>query len=139
MKVKKYKSDKEVLIKVSKYKIIWDKAPSKGQLKLQQFLYPFWKNCIVLKEMFIPGTKWRFDIVNCNKKIIVEYSPLSHHNNYNKFFHKSRIGYIRSLKSDLDKFEWAVDNGFKVLEINEDDLEHLSYEFVLNKFNISLI
>lgn len=139
MKVKKYKSDKLVSIKINKYKIDWNKAPSKGQQILQDFLFPYWKNYLILKEMYLPGTKWRFDLVNCSKKIIIEYSPLSHHNNYNPFFHKSRAGYLRSLKSDSNKLEWAADNGFKVIEITEEDLPHLSANYIETKFGISII
>lgn len=140
MRVKKYKSDKEVLIKISKYKINWSKAPSKGQQILQDFLYPLWRNCLVLAEMRVPGTLWRFDIVNCNKKIIIEYSPLTHHNNYNPWFHKSRAGYLKSLKSDINKLEWAEQqNGFKVIEIVEEDLPLLSIKYIENKFGINII
>lgn len=139
MKVKKYKSSKEIIIKVSDYKIDWQKAPSKGQQILQDFLYKYWSKCLVLSEMRVPGTKWRFDIVNCNKKIIVEFSPTSHHNNYNQFFHKSRAGYLRSIKADLFKFDWAMSNGFKLIEIVDDDLNKLSPDYILEKFGINIL
>ena len=89
--------------------------------------------------MRVPGTLWRFDLVNCNKKLIIEYSPITHHNNYNPFFHKSRAGYLKSLKSDMFKNQWALDNGFKVIEIVEDDLDKLSLAYFIDKFGISLI
>lgn len=139
MKVKKYKSDRLVTINIQKYKIDWNSAPSKGQQVLQNFLYPYWRNSLILQEMYVPGTKWRFDLVNCNRKIIVEYSPKTHHGNFNKFFHRSRAGYLRSIKADLFKYDWAIENDFKVAEIVEKDLDNLSIKFFQDKFNISII
>lgn len=138
MKVRKYKSQKEVTISIKRYTIEWESAPSKGQQVLQNFLYPYWKNQIILAEMYVPGTKWRFDIVNCNKKIILEYSP-SHHNSFNPFFHKNRAGYLKSLKSDIYKRDWAAINGFKVIDIDESDLDNLSINYFVDKFGISIV
>lgn len=139
MKVKKYKSNKEILIKVSKYLIDWKKAPSKGQQILQDFLYKYIKNHIVLAEFRIPGSLMRFDIVDCTTRNIYEFSPISHHNNYNPFFHKSRAGYLRSLKSDTNKLEWAEQNNFQVAEITDDDLPLLSIKYIQDKFNINIL
>lgn len=140
MRVFKYNSNKLVTININKYKIDWNSAPSKGQQTLQDFLYPYLKNHIVLAEMRVPGTLWRFDLVDCNTKVIYEYSPLTHHNNYNPFFHKSRAGFLKSLKSDMLKYEWATQkNNFKVIEITEDDLPLLSLKYIQDKFNISII
>jgi hypothetical protein len=139
VKVRKYNSNKLVTININKYKIDWNKAPSKGQKILQDFLYTFWKNNLVLQECRIPGALFRFDLLNCTKKIIIEYSPLSHHNNFNKFFHRSRSGYLKSLKSDINKRKWAESNGFKVIDIQESDLENLSILYIYDKFGISLI
>jgi hypothetical protein len=139
MKVLKYKSHKLVTINIRKYAIDWTDAPSKGQKVLQDFLYPFWKNSIILSEMRIPGTLMRFDLVNCNKKLIIEYSPISHHDNFNKFFHKDRIGFLKSLKNDIEKRKWAQENGFQVLDIQESDLKDLSLSYIKRKFGIELI
>lgn len=139
MRVFKYKSKQQILIKTSDYLINWKKAPSKGQQILQDFLYPYWKYSLILQEMRVPGALWRFDIVNCNKRLIVEYSPVTHHNNYNPFFHKSRLGYLKSLKSDIFKSEWAAENNFKVIEITEDDLDKLSPSYIEEKFGISIL
>jgi hypothetical protein len=140
MKVFKYNSTRLCTIPINRYKINWEKAPSKGQLELQKFLYPYWKSYLVLKEMRVPGTLWRFDIVNCNKRLIIEYSPKSHHGSYNKFFHKNRAGYGKSLNADVSKYEWAVEqNGFKLIEITEEDLPNLSVQFFQNRFDINII
>lgn len=138
MKVKKYKSNKLVSISLKKYAIDWEKAPSKGQRVLQDFLYQFWHNQLILGEMRIPGTLWRFDIVNCNKRIIFEFSPI-HHFAFNKFFHKNRAGYLKSLKSDVLKQKWAEENDFKVIEITDEDLPKLSLKYIEEKFGVSIL
>ncbi len=138
MIVTRWKGGKKVVIPINKYLINWDKSPSQGQQILQNFLVTFWRNDIVIAEMRIPGCLKRFDIVNCNKKIIVEYSPLTHHNTYNKFFHRSRAGYLKSIKSDAEKAEWAERNGFKLVEIVEKDLPLLSRDYFYKQFGVQL-
>ena len=138
MIVTKWKSSKEVVIPINKYRIKWNKAPSKGQQKLQDFLVHFWEYDIVLAEMRIPGSKKRCDIVNCNKKVIIEYSPLSHHNNFNPFFHGNRSNFLKSIKSDYDKMMWAESNGFLFVEVTEADLDNLNKEYFSKTFNLNL-
>ena len=137
MKVKKYKSNKEISININKYKINWQKSQSKGQQILQDFLYPYWKDSLILQEMRVPGTLWRFDLVNCNKKLIIEYSPV-HHREYTPFFHKHRLGYLKVIQSDIKKEQWAETNNFKLIEVQEEDLDLLSYQFFIDKFDIYL-
>lgn len=139
IKVKRYNSNKLVSINPNKYRIDWNNAPSKGQQILQNFLYPYLKNHLVLKEVRIPGTLMRIDIVDCNTHICYEYSPLTHHNNYNEFFHKCRAGYLKSLTSDMNKARWINENGFKLVEIVEDDLNNLSLKYFREKFEIDII
>lgn len=126
MIVTKWKGTQKIAIPIKNYKIDWSKAPSKGQQVVQDFLYDFWRHDIVIAEMRIPGCMKRFDIVNCSKKIIIEYSPISHHGNFSEFFHKNRAQYLKSIKSDIDKIAWAERNGFKIAEITEADLIRLS-------------
>lgn len=136
----KFKSGKPVNINIRKYVIDWDSAPSKEQLRLQYFLFPFWKNQVVLSEFLLPGSKFRFDIVNISKHIIIEHSPNSTHNEYNQFFHGSRSGFIKRIKSDMDKIEWAKSQNpsFKVIETTAEDLDYLSPKFFLEKFGVNL-
>ena len=136
-KVQKINSKLYVNISYNKYKIDWDKAPSKGQQVLQKFLYPYWKTQIVLSEMRIPGSRLRCDIVNCNKKVIIEYSP-KHHTEYTKHFHKNVIGWLNALSRDNEKMKWAEKNNFQFIEIIESDLKKLSYDFFINEFNLYL-
>lgn len=129
---------KQVTINIIKYRINWDKAPSKGQQQLQNFLRPIWGNQIVLAEMRVPSSLLRCDIVNVNKKIVLEYSPESHHDNFNPFFHKNRVNYKNSIIRQTKKQEWAEKNGFTFIEIYESDLPLLSREFFREKFGVEL-
>ncbi len=132
----------EVLIKINKYKINWLKAPSKEQKIIQDFLYPFWCHKIVLQEFRIPSSLLRIDLICCNSRTCIEYSPKSHHGTYNKFFHGgSRNNYLSSLKRDCKKYEWITDprNSLKFIELNETDLPFLSPKYILDKFGINII
>ncbi len=133
----KFKSDKQVNVNVSKYIINWNDSPSKEQKVLQDFLYPFWKHKVVLAEMRIPGSKFRVDLICLSDRVAIEYSPDSSHD-YNPFFHKSRVEYIRRVKSDIWKIEELERNGFKVIEINKNDLSLLSRSFFVDKFGVLL-
>lgn len=137
MLFKKFNSDREKNVNLSKYLINWDDSPSKEQKILQNFLYPFWKNKIVLSEFRIPGSLFRVDIINISDRIAIEYSPSSSHD-YNPFFHKSRIEYIQRVKADIDKIQWLTSNNFKVIEINKEDLDFLSKKYFLDHFGILL-
>ena len=71
---------------MNKYKINWNQAPSKQQQFLQDFLYPFWKDKIVLSEFKIPGRNCllRIDLFNYSGKQAIEFSPKSHHGTFKK-------------------------------------------------------
>lgn len=132
---------KEILIRTKKYLIDWNKSPSKEQQVIQDFLYPYWKSKIVLSELRIPSSLLRIDIVCCNSRICIEYSPNSHHGNFNKFFHKNRTNYGHSIARDSKKYEWITDprNNLKFIELNETDLPHLSIKYLEEKFGINII
>lgn len=137
---KKLRGGKEVNVNIAQYKINWDSSPSKEQQILQDFLFKYWKHKIILAEFEIPGSKFRFDIVNISDRIIVEYSPESTHFKYNKFFHRDEYGYYKKISFDMDKIKWAWQQNppFKVVEIMKEDLDNLSYAFFEKNFNILL-
>ena len=130
-------SGKLVWINEHKYLIDWDKkSRSKFQFKVKQFLKEYWSNCVVLEEFKIPGARLFCDFVNLNKKIVIEANGGQHYT-FNKFFHnKSRINYWNSMRRDVRKEDWAVDNGFQFLEICEED--PLSRGFFSEKFGLWL-
>ena len=124
---------------VSKYLIKWDaKSCSKIQFRTKQFLKPYWQNQIVYEEFPVYGTRMRVDILNATKKIAIEVNG-SQHSKFNKFFHKgSRLKYLESIKRDVAKANWLESNNFKLIEIEEDEIDSLSLGFFKKNYNIVL-
>lgn len=123
---------------VTKYAIKWDgKSRSKCQFKVKQFLKPYWFGHHVYEEFPVYGTKLKVDILNVTCKIAVEVHGLQHIK-YNPFFHNTRLGYAESTKRDMEKYEWLIANSFKVIEILETEVDLLSEDYMLEKFELNL-
>jgi hypothetical protein len=137
MKFKALRSSRLVDIKVGNYLIDWDKKVSGPQKAVKDFLYPFWNADVVLEEFRVPGSLLRIDLVNLQKHIAIEVSP-SHHRQYNRFFHRSRSGYLSLLKRDSDKEKWCIDSNFKYVEIFEEDIPELCRDWFREKYRIEL-
>jgi len=139
MYLKKLESETLVKVNLIKKRIKWDKAPSKGQQVLQDFLFPMWNDNIVCAEWYIPGSKLRIDIINFTKRMCLEYSPKSHHGNFNKFFHRNAPKYFQAMQRDYDKVTWCEDNNFKLLELDEEDVTNLSIAYFKKKFDVNIV
>ncbi len=139
MKFYKLNSNREVNVPLQKYRIDWDKqVGSKLQKKVKDFLYPYWVDCECLEEFRLPGSLLRLDLVNLTRKVIVEVSPEAVHGAYNKFFHKTRGRYLKSIGRDFQKVTWAERNGFQLIELIDDDIKNLSRELFLEKFQTEI-
>lgn len=138
MKLTKLNSDKIINVNISKYLINWNRKISAPQLKVKQFLFPFWKNHIVVEEFLIPGSLYRIDLISFTSKVAIEVSPNHVHTQYNKYFHKSRAGFLKKLQSDTKKLNWAEKNGFIFIELYDEDLNNLSKEYFKKNFDIDL-
>jgi hypothetical protein len=125
---------------VRKYSIDWEaKSRSKLQYKFKSFFFPYWKNHIVYEEFPVYGSMLKVDLLNATKKIAVEVQG-EQHESFNKFFHdNSRLKYLQSIKRDVKKEKWLETNGFKLLELYEDDLKNLSAQYIEEKTGISII
>lgn len=124
---------------VSKYIIDWDSnSRSKIQFKTKQFLKKYWKNHIVYEEFPVFSSRLKVDILNATRKIAVEvHGP--QHSAFNKFFHNdSRLNYLKSIKRDVAKEKWLTLNEFILVEVYTDEVDLLSEQFFLEKFNIIL-
>ena len=123
---------------VSKYLIDWDRAcKSKIQFQTKQFLKPFWRPCICYEEFPVYGTQMKVDILNATLRIAVEVNGPQHSELH--FFHNQQpIKYLDSIRRDDKKFHWLKLNGFKVIEINFDEIDKLSVDFIKDKFDITL-
>lgn len=128
-----YRNDK-------KYLIDWN-APSrsKEQTIVKEFLKTVWAGDIVYEELSIPGSKLRVDFINATKKIALEHQGKGAHDVFNKFFHNnSRAKYLASIKRDVKKMQLLEANGFTFLETYTEDLDKLSKEFFLEKYNLNI-
>jgi len=129
---------KLVYLNVKKYLIDWDSASrSKLQTRVKKFLKPFWEKHLCYEEFPVYGSRLKVDFLNATKRIAVEVQGVQH-DNFNEFFHKNRLNYFFSIKRDVKKLNWLETNKFKVLEFTEEDVEQLTYDFVLQKFEIYL-
>ncbi len=129
----------EVNVNVIPYLVDWDRAKevSKPQGKVKQFLRPYWHSHVCLEEFRIPGSLLRVDLLNLTRHLSIEVSPSGSHS-YNPFFHKSRPRFGMTITRELDKAKWLEQNGFKLIEIFEDDFAKLSPEWFLSKYDVTL-
>jgi hypothetical protein len=125
---------------VRKNLIEWDiKSRSNLQYQFKQFFYIYWKNHIVYEEFPVYGTMLKVDFLNATKKIAVEVQG-NQHESFNKFFHEnSRLKYLQSIKRDVQKSKWLELNGFKFLELYENDLKKISPQYIEEKCGILII
>lgn len=114
--------NREVNVNVTKYLIDWDKIVSKPQKQVKDALKPIWQRQLVCEEFRIPSSKMRIDLINFSLKIVVEVSPKGSHK-FNKFFNKNRSNFLSAVKRDISKAEWCENNGFRFVEIVDEDLK----------------
>lgn len=138
MMLKKFRSSKYVSISLKRYRVQWD-APcrSKFQTNVKKYLQPYWNNHVVAEEVLIPGTRYRIDLVNFTKKIIVETSGEQHFKHVPYFQGASPYGLFDQFDRDEAKREWAKDNGFIFVEIFNEDMP-LTKRFFKDKYDIDL-
>ncbi len=115
-----------------KYYVEWNGGTrSKGQTALKKFLYPFWKNDLILEEMPLVGSRMTFDIVNISKSICIEFQG-KQHTEHVKHFHGARTGkFLSQIKRDMKKHDWCEINGFNLVEIFNE--KELTYEYFSSK------
>lgn len=125
-------------VSYDKYLVKWDEIRgSKAQFNTKQFFKKYWIHDVVCEEFIIPGSRLRLDLINFTKKIAIETSG-AQHETFNKFFHKNRIGFIKSVKRDFQKIEWLEKNSITLIEIYDSEVPDLSEDFLLAKFNLIL-
>lgn len=112
----------EVKFNEVKYLIDWDKEVSKPQKRVKDILKQHWIGNRVCEEALIPSSRMRIDLINFTQMVVVEVSPKGSHS-YNEFFNKNRSNYLRAAKRDISKAAWAEMNGFRFVEINDEDLK----------------
>lgn len=119
-----------------KYKIDWDKSSkSKGQFALKQFLKEYWLTDLVYEEMTVPGTLLKIDFFNATKMVAFEFDGIQHET-FNAHFHKNRLGYLNSIKRDVKKEKFLEINNIKLIRLNDEDLKLLSYDYLVENFEV---
>lgn len=117
----------------SSYRIDWNrKAPSKIAQTFKDFLYKYFRFNILYEEYRIPRTLLKIDFLDATKKIAYEVSG-EQHREFNKFFYNnSRGNYLNAIKRDVKKAKFLESNGYKIIELFEEDIKELSLDY-LNK------
>jgi len=125
---------------VSQFLIDWDKTSrSKIQFQVKQFLKLFWKHHVCYEEFPVFGSRMKVDFINFTKQIAIEVNG-DQHSSFNKFFHNnSRLNYLNSIKRDVKKSQWLEKNGIQLIELETRDLDKLSYDYINQTFNISIV
>lgn len=124
---------------ITKYRIDFcKKSRSNYQFRFKKFLEPFVKNHIVFEEFPVVGTRLSIDIFDLSKKIAYEVQGEFHYQ-FNAFFHGSRIKYRDQMKRDVLKEKWCKLNNILLIEIFPEDLDVLSRQWFIDKYNIDLI
>lgn len=129
---------KEVSKNINKFLIDWNKpCKSKVQFNVKKFFQHCWNTHVVVEEFPVFGTRMKCDLINFTKKIAVETHGLQH-DKFVKHFHKTKTGFKNSVKRDLQKYAWLEMNGFRVIEIFENEMVNLSPEWIKQKFDIEI-
>ena len=136
MKFKTLSGSTRRVSNIKKHLINWD-APSRSkfQLRVKNFLEPYWERHVVFEEFPIPGTKLSLDFFNANRKIAIEVQG-AQHTSYVPFFHGGdKNNYLNQLNRDNQKLEFCEINNLTLLEIFPKD--EISIE-LFNKLNVQL-
>lgn len=128
---------KKVNVNVGEYLIDWNKAVSKPQKHVKDFLFPYWKSHVCLEEFRICGSLLRIDLLNLTRKIAIEVSPSSTHS-FSKFFHKNRFNFSKAIDREFEKEAWCKQSGFTLVEIFDEDMDKLSPEWFMQKYQVVL-
>lgn len=124
-------------VQITDYLIDWSRKVSGPQMKVKRFLHPYWKTHVVTEELVIPGSRLRVDLISWTRRLAIEVSPSSSHS-FNRFFHKTRIGFGSAVGRDLDKAKWLEENGLKLVEMFDADLDALSPAWFQTQYGITL-
>jgi hypothetical protein len=129
---------KDVNKNINKYLVKWNEpCRSKVQFNIKKFFENYWKTHIVVEEFPVFGSRMKCDLINFTKKIAVETHGLQH-DKFVKHFHRTRTGFKKSVKRDLQKYTWLEMNDFKVIEIFENETSLLNSDWIKEKFDIEI-
>lgn len=123
---------------ITPYLVVWDaKTRSIIQSKIKKFLRKYWQNHVCVEEFTIPGCRLSIDIINFSTRIAIEVQG-DQHTSFNKFFHGNKFNYLSQIKRDDKKRRWCEMNKLELVEIFESEVDQVSYEWMVEKYNIKL-
>lgn len=121
-------------VNINPYRIDWVAASaSKEQMKVKQFLKPYWSKKVVCEEFMIPGTLYRIDFLNITDKIAIEHQG-AQHNDPNSYLFDNPMDYLDSKRRDHLKAQWCELNGYTLVETFPEDLPVLSRKWFKEKY-----
>jgi len=129
------KNGKEFQFADRQYRIDWKKrAPSKGSQAVKDLLFKNYAHLDWYEEYRIPGTRLRVDFLCSNIRVAIEFHGRQHQD-FVPFMHGSRSGFLSHIKRDVKKEELLTKNGFRFIEIYEEDVDSLSKKWFEEKLN----
>jgi len=107
---------------MSKFRVFKDESRprSKYHILARQEIKSIYGSYSILEEVKIPGTKLYLDFFVPNLNLVIEVHGEQHYS-YIPFFHKSKIGYLKSLKRDNEKIRFCELNNIGVVILKYDE------------------
>lgn len=124
-------------VNINKLLIDWDgDFGSDFEAEVADYLYPFWKNDVVVTQLKVAGTKLTIDFFNVTRRIAIEVQGRQHQE-YVPFLSGSRSGYLSQIKRDMMKSDFCAINKIKLVEILPEDMP-LNKSFFKTRYDIDL-
>lgn len=96
-----------------------EQSKSVGQFLLGRGIRTIYgPQAIVLEEFPIPGERLWLDFYLPHHNLAFEYQG-QHHDEFNKFFHGDKSGFVKSQKRDERKRQWCALNSIVLIEVRD--------------------
>lgn len=94
-----------------------EQSKSVGQFLLGRIIKSIYgQKTIVLEEFPVPEERLWLDFYLPNNRLAFEYHG-SQHDEFNKFFHGDKKGFVKSQERDQRKKQWCVINNITLIEV----------------------
>lgn len=112
-----------------------DENRSSLHLKCRSLLKEIYPSDSIFEEIGLPGTKdLTVDFIIPLRRLIIECQGRQHYH-MTSFFCKTREDFNKGKIRDSQKKEWAILNGFLLVELRYDETEEEWKRKILNVFN----
>ena len=133
--------DREYNIRLEKYKVLRNDSVKKSSPhnRARMLLRGRFSGAQIFEEVKIEGivcnqkrTNLYLDFFIPERMVVIEVHGQQHYE-YNKFFHKGRADFLRSLNRDEAKEEWCKINSFKLIVLKHSDTDDEWGEQIANR------